>query len=196
MYPAGSQPFREIIESPEEAGPSLPRWRRISIPSLASLIFDPSSLSSSSTSRRVPHWYVHLGNTCIKSSVRDINELRNKEEWMLSILHMNLTIMTNTITLSSIWQPKWTIWGLVIKLDASHSHTSGRHWRRYVGSTWHIGDEDGGPRMGWGLLRNLARMLSFFRAFSNGHYLCIRGYYNVTSHWMTLWNQSILPQDE
>lgn len=80
MYPAGRQPFREIIESPEEAGPSLPRWRRISIPSLASLIFDPSSLSSSSTSRRVPHWYVHLGNTCIKSSVRDINELRNKEE--------------------------------------------------------------------------------------------------------------------
>lgn len=72
MYPAGSQHFREIIESPEEAGPSLRPWRRILIPFLASLIFDSYSLSSSSTSRTVPHWYVHLGNTCIKSSVRDL----------------------------------------------------------------------------------------------------------------------------
>lgn len=130
MYPAGSQPLHEIIESPEEAGPSLRRWRRISIPSLASPIFDPSSLSSSSTSRTFSHLYVHLGNSCLKPSVRDINELRNKEEWMLSILHRISPSWPPTITLSSIWQPKWRIWGLVIRLDALHSHRSGRHWRR------------------------------------------------------------------
>nr|KIR46437.1 hypothetical protein I312_04493 [Cryptococcus bacillisporus CA1280] len=88
-----SQPIREIIESPEEEGPLL-----------MTMAEELDNLSGFNSFRplnplKTQHFQTSSALVCalgehLPRAFCDIGELRNKEEWMLSILRTTSTIMT------------------------------------------------------------------------------------------------------
>lgn len=87
-----SQPVRETIESPEEARPFLATMAKELDDLLGFTDFRPLNPLKQQHFRNSSA-LVHALGEHLTRAFCDISELRNKEEWMLSILRTSLNIM-------------------------------------------------------------------------------------------------------
>lgn len=87
-----SQPVRETIESPEEARPFLATMAKELDDLLGFTDFRPLNPLKQQHFRNSSA-LVHALREHLTRAFCDISELRNKEEWMLSILRTSLNIM-------------------------------------------------------------------------------------------------------